>query len=180
MDFCIVGLLLLLPRSSYGLRQAFSETLSLFYSSSLGSLQLTLKKLQALGYVQLSHQQAGGRRKKTWQASAAGQAWFVKTMFDSIPASRLEETALARLHFLGLLPDSADRVTVLALIVATIEKALAGLEQMQSQYSQVFIPQEYRDMASYQLATLDYGVQSHRQALEWFRQRLDAEKQRPA
>lgn len=176
MDFCILGLLLMKAQSSYELNQAFAQSLSLFYSSSLGSIQIALKKLLALGYVELQSEESGGRRKKIWQATAAGEVWFRSAMHSPLNPARLEESALARLHFLGLVDDPAERCRVLELIVATVERALAGLEDMAGQYQNLEHPAPWNTWLRYQLATLDYGLASHRQGLAWFRTLLESER----
>jgi len=175
MDFCILGLLLILPRSSYELRVAFAQSLGLFYSGSLGSVQITVKKLLERGLVELACEQDLGRRKKTWQPTEAGRRWFFGAMHSPVPPGKLEETILARFHFLGLIDTRTERCTILAMLVTAIEKALDELEQQQTQLPENSIPEAWRQIAHYQLATLDYGIQAHRQGLAWFQQQLELE-----
>jgi DNA-binding PadR family transcriptional regulator len=176
MDFCIIGLLLMLPRSSYELRQAFAQSLGLFYSSSLGAIQASMKKLASLGYIELASEERGGRGKKTWRATALGTSWFYEAMHSPLPENRLEETALARLHFLGLVREGADRCAILTLIISAIESATSGLDYLKSQYDTMPVPEEWKHLQRYQMATLDYGLDSHRHGLAWFRNFLEQER----
>lgn len=176
MDFCILGLLIMMPRSSYGLRQAFTQTLSLFYASSLGAVQATVKKLLGSGFIELSPGLPNPRGTKIWRVTPTGRAWFLSEMTADIAPGRLEETALARYHFLGLVPDSPGRCAVLELIVAHIEVASRGLDALQEHFQTMEIPEAFQDLAHYQQDTLDYGIKSHRHGLEWFRERLERER----
>jgi len=180
MDFCILGLLLIAPRSSYRLRKAFGETLGLFYSASLGSIQATVKKLYDKGYVTMREELAGARRAKVWEATGAGVAWFYDEFLSPIPEGRLEEGALARLHFLGLIDDRARRIAVLETIVQRITEATLSLRDLQGslerQMAGLELAPPQRRVVSYQLATLDYGICSHEHGLRWFTERLEAER----
>lgn len=175
MDLCVLGLLMIAPRSSYELRAAFASSLSLFYSSSLGSIQAALKRLAEAGLVELAAEEEGGRRKKTWRPTAAGRAWFRKEMRAPLPEGRLEEAALVRFHFLGLLKSRGERRAVLRLVVASVEAALRGLEELRAGLDLDAMPAAWREVARYQVGTLDYGLEAHRQGLAWFRARLEEE-----
>lgn len=101
---------------------------------------------------------------------------FFRLMVSPLPETRLEETALARYHFLGLLPGPAERATVLDRIISDAGKALAGLETLAAEISALVIPPEYLEMFRYQRGTLEYGIAAHRAALRWFRRRRGEER----
>jgi len=176
MDFCILGLLMLGPASLYELNAAFARSLSLFYRASLGSLQAALRKLLAAGYVEIASEEPGGRRKRLYRIREEGRARFFALMSAPLPETRLEETALARYHFLGFLPGPAERATVLDRIISDAGKALAGLETLAAEISALVIPPEYLEMFRYQRGTLEYGIAAHRSALRWFRRRRAEER----
>ena len=46
MEYVILGLLMLQPNSVYGIRKAFEQGISMFYSASLGSIQTAVKRLE--------------------------------------------------------------------------------------------------------------------------------------
>lgn len=83
------------------------------------------------------------------------------------PTGDLEQAALSRLYFLGLLEEDQRR-GVLQRIESRVAADLAQLEAIEAQAARQEIPEGWRDVATYQLAALDYGLASHRHALEWF------------
>ncbi len=180
MDFCILGLLILMPRNSYQLRKAFSRSLGLFYSASLGSIQVTVKKLCEKGFLVVKEEGLDARRAKVWGATDAGVAWFYDEFLRPIPDGRLEEGALARVYFLGLIGDRARRVRVLETIVQRIDEATSSLRSLQGtlgrQTEALALSPEERRAVSYQLATLDYGIGSHEHAQRWLAARLESER----
>ena len=166
MAYVILGLLLLRPMSLYDLVKAFETGVSLFYSASSGSIKRALDVLVAQGHVEVASVDSGGRGRKTHQVTASGREHFRTWMTGELTGAT-ETAALSRLYFLGLL-DEAERPGVLERIEARIGHDLAQLEGLEQHVAAQEVPEELRDVARYQRATLDYGLASHRAALEWF------------
>ncbi|HSV57188.1 MAG TPA: PadR family transcriptional regulator [Magnetospirillaceae bacterium] len=176
MDFCVLGLLMQGPASLYELNSAFARSLSLFYRASLGSLQAALRKLLGAGYVEIASEEPKGRRKRIYRIREEGRVRFLHLMGSPLPKARLEETALARYYFLGLLPSPVERAAALDRIIADASTALSGLESLSAEISALDIPPEYREIFRYQAGTLEYGLAAHRTALGWFRRRRAEER----
>ncbi|MCO1654590.1 PadR family transcriptional regulator [Pseudonocardia humida] len=177
MAHVILGLLLIAPQSLYGLVKAFETGVSLFYSASSGSIKRALDGLLAQGLIEAASIEPGARGKKVYRVTDAGRAEFGSWMTGDPTGSDLEAAALPRLFFLGLL-EPADRAPVLRRITARIESDLDGLVALSRRLDSVDVPDEHRDVATHQFATLDYGIASHRFALAWFRDHLAREDQR--
>lgn len=171
MEFAVLGLLLLTPMTIYDLNQSFKKSLSLIYSASYGSLQAAIKKLSTQAYIEVLNTTENGRQKKTYHVTSAGKDAFYQWLYAEIPTSKLEVTALSKLHFLGLLESDIQRAQVLSAIVDQIAQATAQLEAYQEALKD--LPRQ-QPIVNYQLATLDYGVMSHRAALAFFKDLLDA------
>lgn len=174
MDFCILGLLMLFPHSLYDLKRAFSKSLSLFYSSSLGSIQVSVKKLLEQGLIEVHERSKKGRAKVTYRITEAGRAFFLTQLTAPIQAGRLEETVLARYHFLGLV-EREKRVETLRFLIAAIQASLTELQTLKASLDEMAIPPEWREVAHYQIATADYGIQAHQTGLVWFKKQLERE-----
>ncbi|GMA40732.1 PadR family transcriptional regulator [Mobilicoccus caccae] len=168
----ILGLLLIRAMSQYDLVKAFEAGVSLFYSASSGSIKRALDGLLERGLVEIASQEEGGRGRKTYRVTAIGEAAFREWMLGDLVGGDMEAAALSRLYFLGHLP-AAERPVVLERIQARIESGLAQLERLEAQVAAVDVPDELRDLAVYQRATLAYGLASHRFALDWFTQMHD-------
>lgn len=162
----------------YQLKVAFRQSLALFYSDSLGSLQVAIRKLLARDLISFKEVRDGRRVKKLYHIEPAGRETFFAGMKAEIPPTRLEVTALARLHFLGLLAPR-ERQEVLDLIVEAISTALAGLEDMKKELDRLSVPAARRTVFDFQLRTLEYGIMSHRAGLEWFRTLAEGSAAKP-
>lgn len=156
------------PMSLYELRQAFQRSLALFYSDSLGSLQSAVKRLSSRGWVTVREERVGKRVKKVFSVRPAGAAAFFTELKAPIPPTKLEVTALARIHFLGLVESRKERGEVLRLIVEATRAALNELVQLQGQLESMQVPASHREVFRYQLKTLEYGIMAHRAGLAWF------------
>jgi PadR family transcriptional regulator, regulatory protein AphA len=180
MDFCVLGLLLMSPLSIYQLNAAFERSLSLFYRASLGALQVAVKKLLSSGYIELASVETGGRRAKIYRIRDEGRARFMELLHEPLPESRLEETALARYFFLGLVPNIGERIAVLDRIISDAGHALAGLEAYRGELFRLTAPATYAEPLGYQAGTLDYGITAHKAAIRWFKRRRAQERAKAA
>lgn len=171
MSHVILGLLLIAPRSLYDLIKAFEAGVSLFYSSSSGSIKRSLDRLVDAGQIEVAAADAGARGRKVYRVTEAGRREFHDWMTGPVTGPDAEAAGLPRLFFLGLL-ESDERPGVLRAIIARIEADLAALESLGRQLETFEAPEGLQDVATHQLATLDYGLTQHRNTLAWFRQHL--------
>lgn len=175
MAFCILGLLLFRDLTLYDMKSAFTQSLGLFYSASLGSLQSALRKLLSEGHIVVAREERGGRRRRTYSITDAGRREFHREIHSELPASRLEETALSRVFFLRHL-ESAERLSVIDRIVERLEQELEALDELDR--SLEHLRREQPEASRYQLKTLDYGRRVNRTALEWYRALREEERER--
>ncbi|HLV54073.1 MAG TPA: PadR family transcriptional regulator [Actinotalea caeni] len=170
MAYVILGLLLIRPQSLYDLVKSFEAGVSLFYSASTGSIKRALDGLLDRGRIEVASTE-GGRGRKVYRVTDAGrdelEAWLTAE-----PTGDVETAALSRLYFLGLLPAERRRA-VLERLVDRVEAGLADLERLGEQVADLDVPADQRDLARYQLATLEYGLGSYRYASSFFRGLLD-------
>lgn len=178
MDFCVLGLLLMKPLSLYQLNAAFERSLSLFYRASLGALQAAVKRLMAAGYIELASQEPGGRRTRLYRIRDEGRARFMELLHEPLPESRLEETALARYFFLGLVPSPGERIAVLDRIIADAGRSLEGLKAYEYELSRLCVPAGAAGILGYQTGTLGYGITAHKAAIRWFKRRRTEERKK--
>lgn len=175
MAHVILGLLLLTPQSQYDLIKNFEAGVALLYSASSGSIKRALDVLLGKSLIEVASMEPRGRGKKVYRTTAAGREEFHRWMTDELRGSDLEAAALPRLFFLGLLqPD--DREPVLRRIQQRAAADLAALEALQVRVGAVEVPDELRDVATYQRLALDYGIATGRHALAWFTDLADADR----
>lgn len=169
MAHVILGLLLITQQSLYDLIKSFEAGVSLFYSASSGSIKRALDKLLERGAIEVASTDPGGRGRKVYRVTEAGREEFHAWMTGDLTGGPdVENVALSRLYFLGLL-EPAERTPVLHRITERVEKDLAVLTALSDRLEGEDFPEEYRDLAVHQIATLEYGIASHRFTLQWFR-----------
>lgn len=172
MAHVILGLLLIAPQSLYDLIKSFEAGASLFYSASSGSIKRALDSLLANGRIEVISTD-GPRGRKAYDLTDSGREAF-RTWMTGEQTGEVETAALSRLFFLGLLP-AADRPAVLHQITTRIAAGQQQLEHVADQIAQAEIPEHQRDLARYQIATLNYGLGSYRHAAEFFDDLLEKE-----
>jgi PadR family transcriptional regulator AphA len=173
MENVVLGLLMIQNLTLYGLNRAFRQGISMFYSASYGSLQIAVKNLLGKGSIVFEEQVENGRHKKVYSITDRGRQAFHEWMLDEVPANRLEVTALSKVFFLGLVEGREQKKQIVLEILNKIELGHDQLSQMDQEISRVDIPDSYLDILKYQLKTLDYGIQTHRFAREWFQVLLE-------
>ena len=167
MQFVILGLLTLAPMSLYDLHRAFTQGVSLFYSASFGSLQRALTQLVDLGHVEVAASPGDRRGRKIHTITDAGRAAWHAWMHEPVTGSQVETTVLARVFFLGLLGDPAERAQVVATLRARVAAELDGLRGAAVAVDGQRVPRELAAVFAFQRATLDYGLRAHGLALDW-------------
>lgn len=170
MAHVILGLLMLWPQSLYELTKSFESGVSLFYSSSTGSIKRAIDRLLADGHIAIESE-GGTRGKRIYAITSEGRDEFRRWMLEDSPTGDPETALLARTYFLGLVtPD--ERLIIAANLRARIRAGLADLEAVEVQLAAVVVPDQLASVAQYQLATLRYGLASHRTALAWAEEHL--------
>ncbi|GGN91726.1 PadR family transcriptional regulator [Saccharibacillus kuerlensis] len=169
MEYVVLGLLMLRNQTLYEINKAFEQGIALFYSASYGSLQSALKKLVGQGFVEFEEMVDKGRNKKVYMITEEGKKAFHEWMESEVSTARLEVTALSKLFFLGLVEDVERRKTVVQDVINKVEEVEIGLKQLKDNIRESEVPESHQKVLTYQLATLDYGIQMHGFAKEWFR-----------
>ena len=168
MENVVLGLLIIHSLTLYELNRAFKQGISMFYSASYGSLQFAVKNLLNNRMIVFEEKVEKGRNKKVYSITEHGKDAFFRWMLDEIPANKLEVTALSKVYFLGLIQEIEQKKQILLEILSKIQKVQDELGKMNQEISRFEIPDSYRDILKYQLKTLDYGLQAHSFAREWF------------
>lgn len=170
MEYVILGLLMMQDCSLYDLQKFFKAGINLFYSSSYGSIQRTVQKCVDKGWVHFTELVESGRNKKVHSIDSSGVAAFMEWMQKPLlKGNKMETQALSKLYFLGLLEDRTEKCEVMENIYETVKEVLEEMEEtlreILEQHQGILDHPRYK----YQIKTLEYGIHSHRAALEWFK-----------
>lgn len=167
MAHVILGLLMIAPNTVYGISKAFEQGISLIYSASLGAIRSALLRLEAQGFVTVREHVEGGRNKKTYSITPSGEKEFLHWMTADSVNGDLETEVLARVFFLGHIPQ-AERAPILAHLSTRVREQLSILDaQAELMDNATDLEEIYGDHAHYSRMAVEYGIRQYRGALEW-------------
>ncbi len=177
MEYVVLGLLHLKVMTIYELNSAFKQGISLFYSASYGSLQVAVKKLLTAGWIVASECVENGRKKKYYEMTPDGHVAFMAWMVQEYPqGNKLEVTLLSKLFFLGLIESKEERSRLIEKMIVAVDEACQIMMQADKELQALPAEIQTHPVFYYQYKTLQYGLNGHHHALEWFKQLLLAEK----
>lgn len=168
IEYVILGFLLLRSLTQYDLKKVLETKISPFFSASLGSIQAALKKLEGNAHVDMQETIVNGRRKKLYSITSSGQAYFMAWMRSPVASRRIQSDAATRVFFLGLMPSS-ERLTICRIIVDELEQTVKEYQDTKEQFAHKEIPEKVKDIAKYQIKTLEMGLYNYMQMLAWFK-----------
>ena len=172
MEYLILGLLLLAPMTGYELQRFIKQNLALICSSSAGSVQTALAKLEREGRVAAAEAMEGRRRKKTFTITEAGRQAFAAWVAQPMQAGRVKNMELARLFFLGLArPD--QRAAAIRDYIRQMEETGAVLAAIREQFRQAQagpLPpgRDWDEVFRFQGYTLAYGIAAAEFERQWY------------
>jgi len=175
LDKIILGFLKLKSLSSYDLKKALENSVGHFYSTSYGSIQPALKKMESLGWVRKESQPTGARKKNIFHITEKGIEEFGQWMKTEIPVTRIKEDALVKMFFFGLIPQE-ERIRLIEEYTKKIEETQRILEQIKALSLQQQIPEDKKEIAAYQWETLRFGIDSGEFTKQWFEDFLTKER----
>ena len=106
MEYIILGLLLLQPRTIYQLRKRINDGLNLMYSCSTGSIQAAIKKLLQNGHISVSEIAEDGKLKKMYVITESGKIYFYGWLSNPIDGSVIKNPELSKIYFMGFAEKS--------------------------------------------------------------------------
>lgn len=197
MDIIILGFLMIQGSTIYELRQSIKNSLSTVSSDSTGSIQAALKKLLNKQMITFKEQVEGGLNKKVYFITDLGKEHFQQSI-TQLMLYKEKNMELSKFFFMGF-TDKDKRSEMLADYIQVLEDELASLEQINAassprySFDEPFLQSlkerggavEYmdlenvKDIAQFQYATLDLGIEKAKFEIEWFkkfRERLSSEE----
>lgn len=169
MDNIILGLLMLKEMTIYEMNASFQKGLALMYSASYGSLQNATKKLLISDLINFTALVENGRNKKIYNITDKGTAAFFSWMYGENHANKLEVTMLSKIFFLGLVDSLEGKQKIIRAIIDVTTSETQKLEAVREGLSDLELSDGQKDIAKYQLKTLDYGIMSHHAGLNWLK-----------
>ncbi len=174
IDKIILGFLKTTNLTAYDIKKTMEQSISHFHSSSLGSINPTLKKLEKQKHVVCKEVVENNRLKKYYEITKSGLNEYSNWQKEPINIGRIKEEALVRLFFMGD-NDIDARKKLITDYLSKIKEIQDSLKQVKQDLSQEEIPEEYTQKAKYRLATLEFGIDYYQFTYKWFKNLLSNE-----
>ena len=168
LDFAILGILTDGPMHGYELKRVLADSEHGFWTVSFGSLYPALRRLEKKGFVSVSTD--GGPRRKVYQLTPEGKAYFQELL--ETPGAAEEDRAFAlKLSFFRYLdPDS--RLGVLERRRAHLTTRLAESRRSIKESAN----RTRRRMDDYTLALINRSVSSTEADIAWLDELIENER----
>ncbi len=173
MEYIILGLLLLQPRTIYQLRKRIDKGLHLMYSCSTGSIQAAIKKLLSGGCISVEEMTENGKLKKIYDITDTGKAKFYAWINSDISCGAFKNPELAKIYFLGF-SQRSTQTEAIKNYIKDMEKIHSDLEKICSEGDDISAAMQDNDILFYQLQTAKYGRDLIKFNIDWYTQLLNS------
>lgn len=146
VTWVVLGLIALRPRTGYEIKRIVDRTIRHFWAASYGQIYPELRRLEAAGWIEGEDTPRGGRARRRFRITAAGQRALRGWLAGRETKIELRDESLLRLFF----ADTLDADEALALLRGRREgyrqmlEYLRGLDDGSGQKDPPFIDLVYR------------------------------------
>lgn len=171
-EYILLGFLMQREMTGYDMKQHMSYSTSYFVDASFGSIYPSLKRLEQKGFVEVKESVENGKLKKTYSVNEQGRAAFLKWLASPIAPSKSDpSSALVKIFFFRHL--SGEQVD------SFIEQYICDIENYKSDLLK--LKKKIADkMDSFELCTLDFGLDYYDFILHWYRNRFQNKNDKAA
>src|SRR4051812_12480638 len=129
--YVVLGMLRLGKRNGYEIKQLVDRSVRFFWAVSYGQIYPELKRLEEAGLVSSSDDPQGGRQRRAYSLTSAGEAALADWLHrDADPGNELRDEALLKVFF----SDAADPAAAAAIAGAAAarhRRIVAALEDVE-------------------------------------------------
>ena len=171
IDKIILGFLKNKELTAYDIKKGMEKSTSFFYSSSLGSINPALKKLENNKHLICREVVENHRIKKYYKITKKGKQKYFDWLIEPINIGRIKEQALVRLFFLGDL-DKQQQSDLIKGYLNELNTIKKDFKELKKDLGKNKTPKEYVENAKFQFATLDFGLEYYKFTYKWFSELL--------
>jgi len=162
--YIILGMALHESLTGYDIKKRIENGIGVFYKASYGSLYPALRKLTEKGWLVMCEEPRGGRQKKFYSLTAAGEKVFMDWLVSPLNVLDGVNSHLAKVYFFDKLPpEIRDR----QLLEHEVNNGnyLRKLQALRSGFNKM----EQQDCFYFKLSTLYYGIRATQESIRWCR-----------
>lgn len=200
MEKVILGMLMLRGMTIYEIKLFINTKLESMCSSSSGSIHSAIKKLLEKNYIEYSEEE----NKKIYYITGQGRAAFNSWIHEPMDHKKAKNMELSKLFFLGM-SDPKSREDFIKAYIKDIEEELESLKQIlevtkinqeevirlsgKTIYDDIWNKEGIKknlydrdlqemalDIYYYQMACLQYGIESAKFEIKWYKNFLGGVK----
>ena len=195
MDKIILGILMLRRMTAYELRNTIRDNFKSMCSDSLGSIQVTLKKLLSLKMVTFEELVEKGINKKRYAITDIGEKVLMEWIKIPIDISKTKNIDIGKLLFMGYIPKNEQK-NLINKIILSLEEEYSELKNLKesinfenerlaienylltdTEYQERIknlnkkndVSKNIKEISKFTLATLDYGIDVIDFNIKWFK-----------
>ena len=195
MDKIILGILMLRRMTAYELRNTIRDNFKSMCSDSLGSIQVTLKKLLSLKMVTFEELVEKGINKKRYAITGIGEKVLMEWIKIPIDISKTKNIDMGKLLFMGYIPKNEQK-NLINKIILSLEEEYSELKNLKesinfenerlaienylltdTEYQERIknlnkknnVSKNIKEISKFTLATLDYGIDVVDFNIKWFK-----------
>lgn len=172
MDMLILGLLMLKDVTVYEIQTFLRQGMYLMYSDSMGSIQAAIKKLLKEKDVVFTERVDNGKNKKIYSITNEGKEKFTYWLSQPVQSGITQSRMLTKLFFTGML-SLDEKKKLMKSYIAVLQEKLDTLEKSQQAMKSVLVKNEMKDVAIFQLATIEYSINSIQFEMNWYSSLLE-------
>ena len=195
MDKIILGILMLRRMTAYELRNTIRDNFKSMCSDSLGSIQVTLKKLLSLKMVTFEELVEKGINKKRYAITDIGEKVLMEWIKIPIDISKTKNIDMGKLLFMGYISKNEQK-NLINKIILSLEEEYSELKNLKesinfenerlgienylltdTEYQERIknlnkknnVSKNIKEISKFTLATLDYGIDVVDFNIKWFK-----------
>ncbi len=169
MNELILGLLLINSMTSYEIKKALNSGMSMISSDSMGTIHASIKKLLKSEYIIVKEYIDNGRFKKKYSITKEGKKYFEIWVNSSIKITNKRNSELKKLFFMAF-SNKENRKERIEKYISAIKSKKYKLEQIKEHSQNLMngFPDEHKEIARFQIETIQYGIDSMDFEIKWY------------
>lgn len=167
LDKIILGFLQMKDLTAYDIKKAMENSVNYFYSSSFGSINPALKKLEKMNMVTCTEIVENNRMKKYYSITKEGKKNYSEWLKEPFTIGRIKEDSLVRLFFMGD-TDKATQEKLIKEYLSELKESKKVFDNLKGSYNEKDIPKAMKERAKFQLAVLQFGIDYFEFTRKWF------------
>lgn len=167
----ILGLLSKKALTTYDIKLAMDKSISKFYSSSFGSINPAIKKLEKNKMITCSEVVENSRLKKIYQITQKGKENYNNWIKEPIKQGRLKDEVLIRIFFLAD-SNKEEQEKLIRDYLEELNTSKIALEHNMKEIETIKFTAQQKINIKYQISTLQFGIDYLKFKERWFQNLL--------